>query len=240
MSDLRAQKRRLLAPWRLAVLALSSVLLTACQSEVTSQFRVSADGVISETVTVVLHDEAAKSTLENIEVAKRAVAYQTGVAEGSVQVTGDAERLEFSVDIPEGVSVPASGVLDVAAQVMGDEVWFRATLGGADALRAALLEAVSAEQDAEALSEAMRRSVEVCVKVQMSGEIRVVSDGVMVNGANAELCRGLEDWTIGEMELHAERSGRGDSSMTKWYLAGGAAIIAALLLDRWRRKRTVA
>jgi hypothetical protein len=84
----------------------------------------------------------------------------------------------------------------------------------------------------------MRRSVEVCVKVQMSGEIRVVSDGVMVNGNNAELCRGLEDWTVGEMELHAARSGSGGSSMTPWYLAGGAAIVAALLLDQRRRKRT--
>ena len=216
-------------------MAVLAGVLLGCQSEVTSQFTVTSDGVISETVSVVLEDEAAKSTLENIEVAKKAVAHQAGVAESAVKVTGDAERLELTVAIPNGVSAPASGVIGVVAKVQGDEVWFHATLGDAEPLRAALLEAVSTEKDADALSEAMRRSVYVCVKVRMSGEIRVVSEGVGANGDEAELCRVLEDWKSGEMEVRALRDGENGSSLSRWYIACGAAVLIAVLLDRRRR-----
>jgi hypothetical protein len=214
-----------------------SVVLSGCQSEVVSEFSVSRDGALSETVRVVLHDEAAKSTLENIEVAKQAVAHQAGVAVSAVEVTGDADRLELIVGVPSGVSAPASGVADVTTKVVGEEVWFHATLDDAAALRAALLEAVSTEQDADALSEAMRRSVVVCVQVHMSGEITVASEGVKVSGSNAELCRVLEDWTSGEMELHAQRHSGGTSN-TRWYIAGAGAVLLGVLLDRWRRVRS--
>jgi hypothetical protein len=134
------------------------------------------------------------------------------------------------------VSAPTSGVIDVVAKVQGDEVWFHATLGDAEPLRAALLEAVSSEKDADALSEAMRRSVYVCIKVRMSGEIRVVSEGVTVNGDEAELCRVLEDWKSGEMELRALRYGENGSSLSRWCIAGGVVVLIGVLLDRRRRR----
>jgi hypothetical protein len=219
----------------LAVLAVG-VVLAGCQSEVASEFSVSSDGVLSGAVRVVLLDEAAKSTVENIEVAKKSVAYQVGVAESAVRVKGDAERLEITVGIPQGVSVPASGVLSTATQVRDEEVWFYAKLGDAGPLRAAILEAVSTEQDADALSEAMRRSVDVCVRVRMSGTVRVVSEGVMVNGSTAELCRGLEEWTGGEMEVRSARADEGGGSATQWYVIGGVAVALAVFLDRRRRR----
>lgn len=221
----------------LAVLGLV-VGLSACQTRVESRVEVSSTGSVARSVQVTLRDEAAAATLASIETAKMAVARQAGADPSAVVVSGDADELTLAVAVPTGIVAPASGVGEALATVENGEVLLQAELTDIAELRAALDAAVADQEDAEALREAMGRSVELCVIARMPGRVLEASEVAVVDGRSASVCRVVEEWTPAALEVRSESAAEGVLSSV-WVRYVGAALLlcGAAWIDRARRRR---
>lgn len=214
------------------------LLSAGCESRVENHLRVKAGGGVSQEVRVVLEEDAADATLRNIEVAKESFAKQTGVSAGAVEVEGDMKHLEISAELQADTVAPGGGVGDFAVRTTpegGTVLDVRTSDAGA--LKEAIAEAVRGEADGEAVRAAIGKSMEVCVLIEMPGDVTEVrGEGVTSDGREASVCRALDEWASGSIQVSSkapESSGWG----VREILLGGAVLGVAMFVDALRRRR---
>lgn len=234
-STLRPIAMRVLAPMRVLALVGVALLLTGCQTTLTTTIRASGDKV-NGSFTVLLEDEAAKALLSDPSTDQQLLQLLTDRT-GSTVVREESDRsVVYRSGLPtEKAFSTVNGVEVVSVERSRSDSVVKVRLTRPADLLAALESSTTGEVDSAARFLVLQRTTRICAEVVFDGSVNeVTSTGpveITRDGRSVIGCASLSDLQAGDATVDVT----GDTTRNVLPVALGVIMVIVICVVSYRR-----
>lgn len=219
-------------------LVILAILLTGCQSKVTTTLDISNVESPSTHVELAIEGDARKAILDDPELDQRLLAFVASESGSNANRSDTGEKLVYSSDVSGSRTLGTlTGVGATTSRAEDDSMSTTVTLVDPVDLRAAIVDATSGEADSGAMSIAWQEAIQLRLKLRLPNNVVSVRgidpEYVTAYDDTVEVVASLRSWPQGQMAVESKAG-----SNLLMYFGLASVLVSVIVFVRRRTRHT--